>query len=616
MKYHNIVLAICLITIFMNIVPVYCDSTGLAIIAVRTNAVQLPFGLGPAGHVGVGFQNEDGTWTIGAVENPGGSPIVVDGFDNGGWTERYDTLSEVTAKFQSLGYDGIKVIKIENAQPQQADNKIMYFPARGYNIDGNNCLDATVDVLRAYGAADLPKMLLHPAPTDYYANVKGDEYLWDASKRKYTNVDGGMPLVEEEKSVSSPIQQSTDQKTVTLTVCVHSGDENGPAIPGAKITWKNPGSGLSAGVLNVLPPAQKFSATADNNGCIKSQIEPRVWLLIASADGYKDTQRGVLITEDYNWVAVLQKKESQESVQSNSESVEQSPSQVTLTLYVHDGTAIGPKISGAKIVGKDGSGNAFEKITQGEGSVTIEGDPGTWSFKASADGYETNSWDQEITSTSTKHAYLLPITEIQQVSTDEPPIDSCWTCNDTQSEETKQVSIDECLTCDKTQSGETLKESIDLSAPSPQDAKKVVGKWAFHFIRKSWESSDDERVTRSPDLSYEWDTTVDISSDGTYTESTSQGTWSGEWIPVGDTIRFQSSNKFSDYPDGYIFTHKVSEGRDGRIEGNTMSGKGSKHTHTIATGDDSYTADIDETYSWSASRVDQTAYGDTAKVGR
>ena len=31
---------------------------------------------------------------------------------------------------------------------------------------------------------------------------------------------------------------------------------------------------------------------------------------------------------------------------------------------------------------------------------------GTWSFSVSADGYETNNWDQEITETDTKDAFL------------------------------------------------------------------------------------------------------------------------------------------------------------------------------------------------------------------
>jgi hypothetical protein len=82
------------------------------------------------------------------------------------------------------------------------------------------------------------------------------------------------------------------------------------------------------------------------------------------------------------------------------------PSQVTLTLYVRDGSASGPIIQGAWVVGSDGSGNSFQQTTNSFGYVTLSGDPGRWSFKASADGYETNSWDQEIIDSGTKHAFL------------------------------------------------------------------------------------------------------------------------------------------------------------------------------------------------------------------
>jgi cell wall-associated NlpC family hydrolase len=80
--------------------------------------------------------------------------------------------------------------------------------------------------------------------------------------------------------------------------------------------------------------------------------------------------------------------------------------EATLTLYVHDGSASGSIIQGARVTGQDGSGTSFEQTTDSNGYVTITGYPGTWSFSVSAEGYETNSWDQEITDTCTKHAFL------------------------------------------------------------------------------------------------------------------------------------------------------------------------------------------------------------------
>ena len=79
---------------------------------------------------------------------------------------------------------------------------------------------------------------------------------------------------------------------------------------------------------------------------------------------------------------------------------------IILTLYINDGRASGPVIPGAQVTGHDGSDNSFEQTTDSNGYVAITGDPGTWSFTASADGYGTNSWNQDITDTCTKHAFL------------------------------------------------------------------------------------------------------------------------------------------------------------------------------------------------------------------
>ena len=83
-----------------------------------------------------------------------------------------------------------------------------------------------------------------------------------------------------------------------------------------------------------------------------------------------------------------------------------SDAQVTLTLYVHEGSKNGPVIPGATVTGRDGSGNMFSGSADGNGLVTLIGVPGTWSFVASASGYLDNSWDQTISSTCTKHAFL------------------------------------------------------------------------------------------------------------------------------------------------------------------------------------------------------------------
>ena len=65
---------------------------------------------------------------------------------------------------------------------------------------------------------------------------------------------------------------------------------------------------------------------------------------------------------------------------------------VTLTLYVHEGSASGPVIAGAQVTGKDAAGVSFNQTTNSSGYVTITGSPGTWQFSVSKTGYQTNSW--------------------------------------------------------------------------------------------------------------------------------------------------------------------------------------------------------------------------------
>jgi hypothetical protein len=88
-------------------------------------------------------------------------------------------------------------------------------------------------------------------------------------------------------------------------------------------------------------------------------------------------------------------------------------SPVTLTLYIHNGNSNGPVIPGAQVTGHDGSGNSFQVTTSNLGYVTITENPGTWTFTVSAPGFETTSWNQDITHT---HAFHLPVQPQESVA--------------------------------------------------------------------------------------------------------------------------------------------------------------------------------------------------------
>lgn len=229
---------------------------------------------------------------------------------------------------------------------------------------------------------------------------------------------------------------------------------------------------------------------------------------------------------------------------------------VALTLYVHDGSISGPVIPHAQVTGKDASGNSFQQTTDSNGYVTITGEPGTWSFSASVNGYETNNWDQEITETDRKDAYLQ---KEQQAS-----------------------------------------------------ESSVVGKWAFQGEGECVYTSD--KVHDNPDTPNEWDSIIDFHRDGTFTHVVDgvTGVSTGEWVQKGDTIRLQF-NLWSDStsPDGVwksVSWQSEGDTYEGTINGDTMSGTGSSLTHHDMDYEEvpseSYSYDTTCSYRWTASRVD------------
>ena len=221
---------------------------------------------------------------------------------------------------------------------------------------------------------------------------------------------------------------------------------------------------------------------------------------------------------------------------------------VTLTLYVHEGDVNGPTIPDVLVTGQDGAGQSFEQTTDSNGYATITGISGTWSFSASAEGYETNSWSQSITETDRKDAFLQGAQQYSQNS--------------------------------------------------------VIGKWALHAEDEC--ISSDERVSFFPST---FDSEIVFKSDGTLISYWENGESSGKWSQDGDAIRIQFdpwSNR--DYNDGWQSYSYQTEGDtfEGRINGGTISGTGFSVTHDDEIYEDpslSYSFDYSCSLRWTASRI-------------
>ena len=168
--------------ISLEIAPI-CDATsGAVILFERKNNLPIE---GDVGHVGIAFQNPDGTWSAGAIEGP---PWWVDaatgvgsGTENGGWARIFKTEQDVINEFSNprpsasdgikphAAYDNYKIIEVDNVDSQhyaQAYQEIMKFnDETGFSVErGNDCLTNAVAVMKAYGA-NVPDAPMPPNPT-------------------------------------------------------------------------------------------------------------------------------------------------------------------------------------------------------------------------------------------------------------------------------------------------------------------------------------------------------------------------------------------------------------------------------------------------------------------
>jgi hypothetical protein len=129
------------------------SSPGEFCIAVRWRSA---FGLG---HVSCGFSDGAGGYMFGSVENLAGSPSVKSGGNNSGWYAS-GSKSDMTNAFTNNGtqcgavqvppYDALKCAPVANPQVDAAKNVMQNFPSRGYDVIGNNCLDACVQTYEQY----------------------------------------------------------------------------------------------------------------------------------------------------------------------------------------------------------------------------------------------------------------------------------------------------------------------------------------------------------------------------------------------------------------------------------------------------------------------------------
>jgi len=228
---------------------------------------------------------------------------------------------------------------------------------------------------------------------------------------------------------------------------------------------------------------------------------------------------------------------------------------VTLTLYIHDGSRDGPMILGAHVTGQDGSGNSFQQTTDSNGCVIITGESGTWSFAASADGYEANSWSQPITYTDTKDAFLTYSVASSTGSKSSGFVDPGVAALMQQvASGGKGESIQESAS-----STSAVSQQEPVASTTRNSESSVVGKWKAHVedtFTITNDISDNEAIGK--DQRGYSDYILNFYRDGTFTLSGYEGNnyelenrgeepyqgpdMTGKWVQNGNTVRLQYDN--------------------------------------------------------------------------
>jgi phosphatidate phosphatase APP1 len=195
------------------------------------------------------------------------------------------------------------------------------------------------------------------------------------------------------------------QEPAALTIYVYESSLNGTALSDVDVTGQDAAGG-------------SFEGTTDSNGAVVITGQPGTWQFTFTKEGYETLNLEYNVTETEEAAAYLQRAaQSAEPAQQPAEI--QGP--VDFAVYVHENTINGTGLSGVDVTGKDGAGNGFEGTTDSNGAVVITGQPGTWQFTFTKEGYGTLNLEYNVTETDNGDVYLQSADQLQ-LSQSEVPV--------------------------------------------------------------------------------------------------------------------------------------------------------------------------------------------------
>jgi hypothetical protein len=175
---------VCLAAIGALIVPsppAQALGPGQACVFLEPDGAPVPV-LGNVGHIGWGFLVAGSDqWIYGSTENPNGDYQIYAPAFNGAWsaqgdrarmiddfvTQRHFPATTRTPRPQHP-YTTYKCVKTNTSSVGAAKTAASGNVTAGYTGVGNNCLDATIRVLNAYGVPGLPSATFYPYPNNWF----------------------------------------------------------------------------------------------------------------------------------------------------------------------------------------------------------------------------------------------------------------------------------------------------------------------------------------------------------------------------------------------------------------------------------------------------------------
>ena len=173
---------------------------------------------------------------------------------------------------------------------------------------------------------------------------------------------------------SSMVLTASCQEQVAWTVSVHEGNLNGTTLSDVQVTGQD-ASGNS------------FQGVTDTKGAMVINGQPGTWQFSFTKEGYEPLSLNYSIAETGEGAIYLQKT-------------------VAWTVSVHEGNLNGTTLSDVQVTGQDAASNSFQGITDSKGAMVINGQPGTWQFSFTKEGYDPLSLNYNVTDTGEGAVYL------------------------------------------------------------------------------------------------------------------------------------------------------------------------------------------------------------------